>query len=415
MPIFNMEDEIKDVDNFIKQNEMDPVYNADIPLSNVIKNIGGYKWYVDYYNAISTHEDFTSDFDPGLDTPITEYVKIEGLPLIVDAPLDTSEPNNLNGSGYVDVDMKPTNGDVIVAKLMDGRLGLFDITSVSKHNYNLKDIFKIEYKLKTIVNNKQDDLYVKLEAAKAKELIYNRDSKLGSDRTLFTRRELNDHNSVVDYIGNLINLFNDKIIIPDVKYTISFIENNRIVHDPYLEDFVVKTFGVSSLIDRVTLYGARSLSNLTIFDILTDNTPPELISVLYSLEPSSKFGTSPILKSMVFSGISQVVTPNRGTIIHTDSNSSNVLLPVVNNNNYLFSSNFYEVLTNKTVFDNVDLSLIEKCLIASIKKEPIPLDNLKNIIYSLYTNNDIKILYYYIPITIYLLRYYLTTIVRSYI
>lgn len=415
MALFNLNRDQQVQHEIAEHKTRTPIYNSDTPLEKIISNIGGYKWYVDYYNTMKDSNGFESTYDEDVDLPINEYTRIENMLLTVENPINTSKPEELEGSAYLDIDMIPKNGDLFTAKLMDGRLGIFILTGVEKNNYNLRDIFKISYRLNKIIDDPNDQYYVDLKAKTVRTLIYNTEYNKGSDKPLFTKEEYKLNKTAKEYMEHLIKLYNDKVIISENRFTISYRENGDLIHDPYMEDFVSKVIGVTSLDRRTTLYGMKEESKVSILDLLLKDSSKELLYTNIKMVPSSKYGTNHMLRPIMWSGINSILEITNGSIVETTSQGEPVLIPAIDTSNYIFSGDFYNILLEKSLFETTSLSTLESLVLQVVNGETYDFDTLRVLTHRLNSESRVKILYYYVPIMIFLYRYYLSKLANNYI
>ena len=416
MAIFRLDREAKEADATVAHNQNRPLYNSDVPLGAIVSQIGGYKWYTDYFNVIKGDTGFESTFDASVDQAVVEYTKINNMLITLDTPIDNTVPEEITGSGYIDIDLIPKNGDVITAKLIDGRVALYTLTGIEKNNYNLKDIYKISFKLHDIVDNYDDDIYVKLNSKVANTYYYNKEYNNGSDKALFTKKEAEDNKTAYEHIDILIKLFNKNIITPDTKFTVSYRnKDNVLVHDPYLERFILSVVGLTELERRVTTYGLADPTKYTFLDLLIKECPAELVDTHFTEVASSNYGTNHMLKPIMYAGVSKVIELSKQSITITDTNDDITTLPVISSSSYILGEGFYGKITNNTLFNTVKLSNIESLVTKSINGDSIDFIKLVEISHFLHRETDKVKLYYYIPILIFLYRYYLRQYVINYV
>ena len=409
MALYGLNDQTDNI-NEVKENiNKNPSYNVDTPMENIIKQISGYRWFVDYYNLVADSFDNQSTIDFSLDLAVTEYNLIKDMVLILDSPIDNDTAINIGGSGYVDSNIIPKNGDAFIAKLIDGRLGLFYLSQVSRDTYNLRDVFKVSFKLYSIINDENETDYVKLQDKVIETYYFNKDYLKTNDKKLFTSKEIIDRNKIDSLTNTLLAVYNSKIINTNVRYTISYKDNlNRITHDPYLEDFVSKIIGSTSLHRNTNMFSKKDTNRYTILDVLSENLNSKLIYKYFSINSASKLGSNPFLRPILYGGVDRVVMPEKELSSTLEPLiQDNDLYPYVSNLYYIFPEDFYLVLSGVKTIDDADtISNLEKIILNIINKETIKLVDVEDIIDDLLINGEEPELYYYIPILIYILRYY---------
>jgi hypothetical protein len=392
----------------IKEEIKKPVFESETPIRNIIKQISGHKWFVDYYNAVTTKDDFNSSLDLSTDLNITEYNLIRDAVIIVESPLENTKPENLEGSGYIDLSIIPHNGDFFIAKLMDGRLGVFQLTGAIRETYNLERMFKINYKLFTIIPSVDDPYYKEITAKVINTYYYNKDYLRTSDKPILSKEEVDTRLESEKIITNLINLINSEIITTDVRYTYSYkTKTGRIVHDPQIEDFLLRVVERNNLHPRLTTYGLKDKSKFTILDLLLKESDKNLIKIGYKKIGSHEYGVNPYFRQIFWVGINNVVIPDDNTYDKNDEDDSNDNhIPTIKDDCYIFTQEFYDYLYGKLTNEDIELTTLEKMLLNVINDNPIDFTDINNCYNELIQRNRIKEIYYYSPLIIFLIKYY---------
>jgi len=410
MAIFTLDDQIDDSTELINDDIKTPVFNSDVIRDDILKQIAGYKWYVDYYNLIANLDDNQTTADFSVDLATTEYTAIKNMVVILDTPISTDIAVDMTGSGYINANIIPKNGDVFIAKLIDGRLGVFSLTSVNRKNYNLKDIFLIEFKLYSIITNTEDNIYLSLINKTVNNLIYNKDYLKTSDKPLFTTQEYEDRITIKKYLKVLTSFYNSKVVNKDVKNYIAYMNTkSELIYDPNVEYFVKEVIGISNLNNNINILGKRDESIYTLLDIILSDIDSIMINKYIKLVPTSDYGTNPYNNTMYWSGVRYVVNAVniKNDLIEENDVTNNNNYPFISNLYYMFDSMFYDTLLGTLEEDTeVSLTLLELIVINIIHKEPIKISDIKTVMYDLINSDNKLEQYYYIPILIYSLFYY---------
>jgi len=406
MALFTLDNNIDTNTAMINEDIKTPAFNSDIISDNILKQISGSKWYVNYYNLISTMDTNQSTADFSLDLATTEYTVIKDMVIILDTPISTDIAVNMTGSGYINAGIIPKNGDIFISKLIDGRLGVFSLTGITRKNYNLKDIFLIEFKLYTIISSKEDEVYTKILDKTVTTLIYNKDYLKTSDKQLYTEQEYVDRTNIKKYLKTLIAYYNTKVINKNSKYSICYLTKTKeLMYDPNMEYFVKDIIGTANLPDKLNIFGKKDKSIFTILDMLTDKVDKLLINQYTVKLPSSKFGINPFNSTMYWCGVKYVITTDsiKKTIMDHDV-TNNDLYPYVSSINYIFDDIFYNNLLG--IDSTIKLTKLENIVLNMIDNNPIKLVTITDIMYDLLQSNHTLEQYYFIPIIIYSLLYY---------
>jgi len=411
MSIFNVKENIK-----IESKEVNvtptPIMESEAPDTAIVKQLRGYPWTVDYFNLITDLTDYQSDYDISIDLPITEYVRIKDAVIYLDSPLNNASPTELEGSGLIDLNIVPKLGDLFTAKLVDGRIGLFSLTSVKRGVYNLYNVFKIEFKIRAIIDESNKDILDRLLSKTVNTLVYNKDYAIDQSEPLYTETDYNNLSLLKEELENLLKYFNRRFIRPDLYNVLCFKSDADIIYDPILEKFVLEVMGRSKLSPKIYTYGL-DVGESTFLDMMLDESVyPEYIKTKFKLEYPTRFGVNPFLKPLRYSNVTKVLLPadNPDGKLEIKDNIQNEYFPVLSTNDYyLFGEGFYDVLLNNT---DKELTKLENMTLSVIYREPIEFNDIINAIRILPEIGEIQQLYF-IPILYTIGRYYLSNLPRQ--
>jgi len=413
------------VDDILKTQEEDKVtevksttlLNTEIGVEEIVQQISGYRWTVDYYNIIADQEDLSTDVDTSLDLGVNEYKKIKNLIIYVDSPLPNEIPEDITGNGTITVNIVPKYGDVIAAKLADGRITLFTLTAVNRKTYNIYSVYDIEYRLYKIINRSDDVDFQTLEAKVVEVLYYNPNYLMDNTKPLLTDKEITDLRKIKSVIANLIRYYNSKFITMSAHYQMSVnstVANyeNDIYYDPYLEWFYLNLLGMENLPEKFNYIGLKKDYEYSFLDmILLSDLDSFLIKEYLTLqyEESPNIFLNPLIyrTNKMFKLTDDEEVANNTLDIVLNRGIEDEVVCGLHTHTYLFSPDFYSVLKNTKTLDEVNISLIEQLVLKLINDEPIEITDI-DLVKSRVLTDVWEKQFFFLPIVISLYLYYVS-------
>ena len=367
------------------------VFESDVPVERIINQLPGFIAHITYFTKSSGKQEVYEYPDFSLDDLVVEYSRIDNLKLYIDSELDGENLKDLQGEGFINAGMRPLPGDFFLYKLYDGRLALFVVNNTEPLNYNLTEIFKISFKF-YLLPDKNDLAKIKINTDK--EVIASSELNNTDKEVLYDKSRYLLLNEITGLIKRYTKLWTDRVIIEDNNYTISYYdtENYRYTGDTNMEEFITNLFGITS-IKNVALFNKHK-NDLTILNILIDK---EIIKWNINLKYEVGYVYDrlhfPFLKSFMYNQIDFFVINNNDD----------------DNDYYILSKAFYDGILNKTKGEIILENSLEVGLYNSINDKDIPIETLEEITKEaddVIKNNNSKEIFYKIPLTIYVLRYY---------
>lgn len=367
------------------------IFDSETPLESVINQLPGYKLKVTYFNKSSGNQEAIEYPDFSLDDLIVEYARIDNLTIYTDGEIDTENLKDYEGTGFILAGLKPTPGDFILTKLYDGRVGLFVIINVGPINYNFNRIFKVTFKFYLFPS--KEDLH-KININTDKELIADDTLNNTSKEILYDKKR---HNLIIE-ISNLIKMYEitwkERVIKLDNNYTISYYnnENYTYVGDTNLENFILNLFNLTD-IKKVSLFN-RHQEYSTILDVLIYK---EKLKWDFNKKAKTVFIYDklhyPFLKDFMYNQIDYFIEPTNDE----------------EDDYYIFSKSFYDGLESENkdevyVKDSLEVGVFNSIFNLSVDEETI--NNIIKEANDYIKNNDNKELFYRLPLTVYILKYY---------
>lgn len=224
------------------------VDNRYAPAMSLTTMIAGSPTKVDYYKKYLGGSSETSGVMAGRSAVHESYKEIKDLIIRLDGSLSkpSQDPGtkvfSLTGTAKVLPPMKPSKGDMLVMPLGDGRLGLFQVNTVTKESLHKAAIFTIEFSLQEMANAGvpiYDSLMTKVisRVVYVESLLeYGRDPFVESQALNLMREGSEFYVTILD---DWLSLFLSK------EYGTSLLPQNKSTHDPFLHRFVLHAFDLA--------------------------------------------------------------------------------------------------------------------------------------------------------------------------
>jgi len=416
MPLFNTQqpDEVV-IKEKIANTETSVIFDSEMVPGKIAKQLAGYEWKVDYYSLIAGTQDFKSDYDAILDTPTTQYVLIKDLVLYLDSPLSNVKPNELSVEAYVVLDYVPKLGDIVAAKLVDGRLILFKLTEATRDNYNLLNIYRITLKTYLIIDTPDDPVLEKLKNKVSEVLYYNKDFDTFGEKQLYTEEQVKGIETIRDNISKLVRFYSVKILRPEYKYYPIYQysdELTTLIYDPYLETYMLNILGRTGenvKVNTVNFLSQYRILNESIFGLLGgDNIFKEQIKSGFKYDYPDNYVYNPFLSDIGFTYMDRIIllndTVDADIIYVPDDQVDSNNFPTVSKEAYVFDPTFYQLLNGEITLDDVELTLFEESILKMLNDEPIDTNFADTLAREVIKLSNVQI-YYFLPIVIHISLY----------
>lgn len=367
-------------------------------ISSYVKYIDGYNLEVDYYSFIASSNTERTMLDPNDQSQ--QYVLIKQLVLKTQTPLSTGNYESLTIEAVLDANLVPAMNDIVLLKMLNGIVGMFHVSEISKKTYIERTIYDITLKFLFF---KKDSItyYDSLKSKVKKTYIYDKgsiatnSSPVVLESTYRERTNLrNDFSKLLDYY--LTTFTHEKVI--------SFTYDGNTYHDTNVEKLL---FSIVTDRDNDRLLKIKRVDNFEGTPSILDNllSSNEFFSTdrYYSTEAVFFDGAieSNILLSTSNINNRVVVSDTPGDTLKINGELS-ILIPNVfrgDTNTYIFSPEFYDELEVET------LSTLEKCIVSYTNNEVIDVNTTVGVLISDVSNWNVLEQYYYIPLLLMLIQY----------
>ena len=391
-----------------------PTFQSDRVNEEVRSFIGGYKWDVTYFHRVIDNMDQVTEYDFNLDPTLQDYVRIDNLRLTLDSPLPAGIGDDLKGTAYIDVDIIPNPNDLFIAKLMDGKAVIFVIESVTRVNYNNDNLFRIDFALYGEYDSVDDNLISKLLDSTTEELVYNPDYRRKHDEPLYTKEDYLERNEGYKRINKLINLWRNSFIKPSNQYFIGYRDdNNQFIYDPQMSEFIKDIIGYTNISVDIEEPNIIDREYSLLDYLVNPEIPKGDVLEFCKIERPKIVTINPYINNIPYSIVAKVVKLSPDEIKYEDLGIVNEIFPKVPKGRYIFRKEIYDVFYEEEIETN-NLTVFEKQFLAMITNNVMDANMLKEI-YDNIKWLDTTEQFYFIPIVIAMIKYYITTFTVEFI
>lgn len=366
-------------------------------LERYVQYVDGYNLAVDYYSFIAMNNTEKTLLDPGDSTQ--QYSLVKQLILKTKSPLPTGNYETLSFDAILDANLVPAKNDMVVINLPNGIVGIFHVYDIAKKTYIEKTIYDVNIKFLYFKKN-SINYYNSLVSKVKKTFYYDKDYVLTNsspiilENTYRTRIDLRTkYSSLLDYF--LDNFVNEKVI--------SLTNDGLNYYDRNIEKLF---YHIISSTDNHKILKLKYLeipvTDSTIVDLIVNRNMFTVVNKYYALNQLIYDGNNEETISLISSNINyRVVTSDTPTdslkVVKPDSTIIPNVFRSMIENEYIFSNNFYS--------NSENISLLEDCIKDYINKSIIRIETHLEVILNDIVNWSNIEQYYYIPMTLLILKY----------
>lgn len=313
-----------DVPNLKKHDEVyqSPVVDTrKVPYNTLAVFPAGQRWVVDFYNQVQLRDNAAASFQDDLLAALQQLHLIRGWELVVTQPLSYTQSGEDSrgwegtGSSMVYSPMTPNLGDIFIADIGDGTSALFQVTDCKRNTIYPESGTEISYRAtRTITAVTMASLKQKTVAT----FIFDRENMRNGIQALIREEEVDIIRSLGRAYERLAHLYLrdfystefKTLVLPPLDGV-----SNLPTYDPYMTRFVRATVDSRSfpLVLQITELGVAHdvFSNqYSLFDAIMrmDVAVLSSASKYAGLSDIHAFRARPMMNSIAYSGIKQVVT-----------------------------------------------------------------------------------------------------------
>ncbi len=373
------------------------------PRVNLLTHIEGSSWVVDYYSQIITTDSNLSGQQYTKNPVYQSYTLIKNMEMKVSSPLSTSQDAEsksmlVTGSSLLYPFIIPNEGDMFIADIGEGKIGIFRITDSIKKSIFKESCYEISYGL----NNDEILTVEDLSQKTVKTYYFHKDFLTFGQNPLLISTDNDVLISLDKAYRNLAHQYFRKFFSDEFK-TIMVPAQPFTVYDHFLVDYLLSEFNTRdsqeiryirklNLDDDLTMKCDSFWKALKYRDVSYMNT----IFAKSGLVNTRQFTSDPVLEGIRYTGIDKVVYPSDPTVI-TDyflinrsklldietlspspivPGSSNEMIRAINlrgtvstiiesvypitiDDFYVFSRNFYDRTNTQSVLESVVWEYLE--------------------------------------------------------
>lgn len=291
------------------------------PIGTMLTAIEGIRWPVDYYSQVLNEDDETSSHQITRLGIHQQYNLVHNLELMVvnSLPVNpTYDPTNGEFTGRGEANMypgvRPNVGDMFTATLMDGKIGLFQVTeNIQQRTIYQQSTFAIEFVLKRLLDATEHRVML---SKVVREYWFHKsflDSGVNPLITESGHNAVEELNSIrqrlpLQYMTQYFNKEYGTLLIPD--------QGRQVVYDPFITSFVTQLWsrlevGTFAGMNNLNVIDSHNREFRTIFDALLRNDV-YLLDVVVAKIPiinSATFFRNPYYGTSWYVGVPFVVYP----------------------------------------------------------------------------------------------------------
>lgn len=337
------------------------------PLGALLTHIEGSSWSVDYYSQVLGASEEVAPYDYNQAGVYQQYLYIKRMELKLQGQLNTTvDPTDqtvtVGGTAIMYPYMKPNFGDAFIAEIGDGNAGLFTITEVEKKSLFKQACYEVQF---TLVKYVDEDIETNINSKVVKTTEFIRDFMTYGQNPIIATSEKLKYDNLTNLLDDTLNDWLGEFYSNEFR-TILVPNGSTPTYDPFLTRMITKIFNKDEypIIKQIDLLNVDD-HNLNYY---TDIWSVLLKRELYMLRPcfdeyylvnSKQLNGNPFLQTAYYAGIKMIVLPkpegnladerigltgilSGGMLTGTDIPAVGFTLPaMVNNNNYIFSQDFY--------------------------------------------------------------------------
>lgn len=288
------------------------------PLTQLLPMIEGQGWTVQYYSQILGATDEPEPQSLSLDPALQQYHLITDFEMRVTDQLSyeydaETQSNRLVGSAtiYPNV-VVPNRGDMFMADIGDGKIGIFTLDSVTPLAYGMDRCYSVQYNLVTY----QDDARVAdLEEKTVQTSHFVRDYLISGKNPVLTNETMVTKTDLEEHGHRLFELFKNQFISRKHRY-ILMPKQELISFDSFVAGALQKYINVSqdSTLRRLNWPSIKSVPEMkvdTIWDCLLNGMPPSTMELCKKMQlvDTWTFKNTPTFSNIFYTPIRRLIYP----------------------------------------------------------------------------------------------------------
>lgn len=288
-----------------------------VPPNSLLTHVEGASWTVDYYNQVIDLDQETSDLQLNQKAVYQQYKLIRHMELKVTGELQQSQDETtrnmiITGSATLYAGCVPNNGDVFLADIGDGRVGVLTVTRTEKKSFLKGTVYGLEYMLRDYLTPQyRDDLAKKVvkDSTFVRDFIHYGQNPVLSDTEFTQVSGLNSgyKHILLQYIHDFFNIEYQTLTLPD---------QNNVTYDPFMVVSLLSTLdnSISNTIMKIRALNTDSSTrykenNFWSCLVALDGDSLNLCFQKAGLVSALTFIDGPMFDGIAYSGVQDVVFP----------------------------------------------------------------------------------------------------------
>lgn len=399
-------------------------------LDGIASFAAGSRWACDYYKQVLGRDSAPGSFQQDLPFVYGQYKEIRGLELIVEDPLSHRQKPDGNrawestGAARCYSIITPNVGDVFIADIGAGMNAILTITTVGVASIFPEAMTRIEYRVQQPLDSKSQ---AAIRSRVVETEYFSRENMRHGLKALLTNEDISIENRLTAARDRLLNLYLTDFYSDRFK-TLEVPDQVLPTYDPHLVDYVKATFdaALNPRVRGITAFNMGSdvfNKQQTLFDALLMKDPALLFSCSRKAGISciENYKTRPLLRSVYYSGVRSIVClidvhynvnnehrvpvvtddwapsqprqldvrsllPQTNLATQDHEHEPEWIKPVLCDEYYVFSKNFYE--------ESEGTSVLEQMVLDVMYRKPIDLGQLADLADRAHKFNNLERFYY---------------------
>lgn len=383
------------------------INNRDVILENMVGNIKGFIWSVDYFLQIATINDSISVPDINIPPTVQKYNRINKLELNVQTPIAQAEDiSGITGEAIINCGFLPNVGDAFVTELTGGRSAIFTLKTIDIKTYNLRNVYFVTFELFTFLDTENIERYNDMIYKTVKEYVYDREHLLDFSAPVILATDYKKKTDLKKMFKTITDYYCSKFIDND-KRLLRLPTRYSVYFDSYLTKFMFKIIETDAnpMLLNLNRYENNLLSEeRTIWDAIVERDLELLKIVVPHLWYRPTFNNqNPIIRDLNYLGVNFILEK---TDVHLDIEVDEVRNNIPTSiphpmletdiSYYVLSEHFYKL-------DTVNCTNFERMVIHYLKGEIIHYNELEECLNNYY-NWETTDQFYCIPLLLVLIK-----------
>lgn len=287
------------------------------PVSSLLPYIKGSPWIVDYYRQLLTRSEESTSGQPTIEAPLQQYQLIKQMELRVQSALSTDfdtekGEHSMSGSAVIYPSFKPIKGDVFVASLFDGRVGVLDVKEVRQKTIFQDSTYEIDYDVIQFLDQKKK---LELERKTVKTTVFVREFVLSGQSPLILESEYEQVQRLRAGLATLQKQYFWGLYSQEVQ-TIPVPKQRVGTYDSFLIRFIDHAFPVQErssdrVLTRWNVEGDEGFKVKTFWDLLVESSTAFERYVVKEFDTiaTANLRGFPVINGIGFSPLQRVLFP----------------------------------------------------------------------------------------------------------